>query len=70
MKKLSEELFRLNQLLGDEKKAREESEQCIFDMLKDVVSRVKSEIEYERKNRESSEETILNLLEDTCNKLN
>jgi len=39
-------------------------------MLKDVVSRVKSEIEYERKNRESSEETILNLLEDTCNKLN
>jgi hypothetical protein len=39
-------------------------------MLKDVVSRVKSEIEYQRKNREASEETILNLLEDTCNKLN
>jgi len=50
-------------------------------MLKDVVNRVKGEIEYERKNRlvskvnyfccrEASEETILNLLEETCNKLN
>ena len=47
-------------------------------MLKDVVNRIKSEIDNEKKNkyliifkyRESTEETILNLLEDTCNKIN
>lgn len=47
-------------------------------MLKDVVNRIKSEIDNEKKMRykiyirirETTEETILNLLEDTCNKLN
>ena len=39
-------------------------------MLKDVVNRVKVEVEYERKDREATEETLLKLLEDTCNKLN
>lgn len=39
-------------------------------MLKDVVNKVKSEINHERKNRENTEETLLGLLEDTCSKLN
>ena len=39
-------------------------------MLKDVVKRVKAEIDAERKEREQTEETLLNLLEDTCSKLN
>jgi hypothetical protein len=39
-------------------------------MLKEVVNRVKVEIEYERKDRETTEETLLNLLEETCSKLN
>ena len=39
-------------------------------MLKDVVNRVKNELEDERKNREYAEENLLNLLEETCNKLN
>lgn len=47
-------------------------------MLKDVVNRIKAEIDNEKKNRynalkifrETTEETILNLLEDTCNKIN
>ena len=34
-----------------EKKGREESEQAIYDMLRDVVSRIKTEIEMERKSR-------------------
>jgi hypothetical protein len=34
-----------------EKKSREESEQAIYDMLRDVVSRIKTEIEMERKAR-------------------
>ena len=33
---------------------REESEAAIFEMLKDLVSRVKSEIEEEKKLREES----------------
>jgi len=57
-------------LIDQEKNAREESESAIFDMLKDVVNRVKVEIEYERKDREATEETLLNLLEETCTKLN
>jgi len=39
-------------------------------MLKDVVSKVKTEIETEKKEREMTEETLLGLLEETCNKLN
>jgi len=39
-------------------------------MLKDVVNRVKVEVELERKDREATEETLLKLLEDTCTKLN
>jgi len=39
-------------------------------MLKDVVNRVKQDIDGERKCRENSEETLLSLLEDTCSKLN
>jgi len=38
-------------------------------MLKDLVNRVKSEIDEERKERENSQETLISLLEDACNKL-
>ena len=39
-------------------------------MLKDIVGRLRHDIELERKERESSEEALLSLLEDTCSKLN
>lgn len=39
-------------------------------MLKDVVERVKREIDNERKERQSAEESLLTLLEETCVKLN
>ena len=39
-------------------------------MLKDVVLKVKNEIEIEKKKREETEEVLLCLLEDTCSKLN
>ena len=41
----------------------------MFGMLRDLVNRVKGEIDNERKDREGSEETILNLIEEACNKL-
>jgi hypothetical protein len=39
-------------------------------MLKEMINRIKTEIETERKSREENEETLLGLLEETCNKLN
>ena len=53
-----------------EKKRREESENSIYEMMRDLVNRVKTEIESVRKERENSEETILNLIEDACDKIN
>lgn len=60
---------KLNESISTQKKGREESESSIFEMLKDLVNRVKSEIDDERKERETSQETLLTLLEDACNKL-
>lgn len=53
-----------------EKKSREETEESILELLRDMVGRIKNEIECEKKERESSEETLLSLLEETCTKLN
>jgi len=39
-------------------------------MLRDMVNKIKLEIDSEKKDREENEETLLSLLEDTCNKLN
>lgn len=47
----------------------EESEGAIFEMLKDLVSRVKSEIDEEKRTREESQESLLGLLEEACNKM-
>ena len=53
-----------------EKRAREENEQAIFDMLKDVIEKVKREIDNEKREREETEENLLGLLENACQKLN
>jgi len=57
------------ELLTD-RRAREESEEAMLAMLKDVVGRIKNDLEQERKDREATEETLLSLLEETCAKLN
>lgn len=49
MKRAGEEIRRLNESLTNQKKLREESEGAIFEMLKDLVSRVKSEIDEEKR---------------------
>ena len=48
MKHISDELVRVNNGLQQEKKNREESQEAIFDMLKDIVTRVNTEHESER----------------------
>lgn len=70
MKKFSEEIAELGKTISSQKVAREENEQAIFDMLKDVVERVKKEIEQEKNDRLETEESLLSLLEETCTKLN
>lgn len=58
------------EVLQIEKKSREETEESILELLRDMVGRIKNELESEKKERESSEETLLSLLEETCTKLN
>lgn len=70
MKRLTDEIGRLNVAQSQEKKSREEIEQTIFEMIKDVVNRVKNEIDSERRDRETTEDQLLSLLEETCTKLN
>ena len=51
MKKCSEEIVNLNELTEEERRARESSEAATYEMLKDVVSKIKAEIDNERKER-------------------
>jgi aspartokinase len=69
MKSITDELVKINNSINVERRSRDESEQSIFEMLKDVVNRVKLELDQEKKIREETEEHLLSLLEDTCNKL-
>ena len=57
-------------MLAIEKKQREEAEEAMLEMLKDIVQRMKQDIDTEKREREGTEEMLLNLLEDTCTKLN
>jgi len=39
-------------------------------MLKEMVSKIKTEIDSERRERQNNHETLLTLLEETCSKFN
>ena len=52
------------------KKAREETEETMIEMFKDMISKIKGEIDAEKGEREQAEEALLSLLEETCAKLN
>lgn len=51
MEKTVEEFGKLKEIVQAEKDMREESEQTIFNTMKEVVSRIKSEIENEKETR-------------------
>ena len=70
IKRINEESQKLVEVIQTEKKSREDTEESILELLRDMVNRIKSELESEKKERESSEETLLSLLEETCTKLN
>jgi hypothetical protein len=56
-------------MVEQERRSREETEEGILELLRDMMSRIKLEIEAEKRDRESSEEQLLGLLEDTCARL-
>ncbi len=70
MKRVEDETGKFTEILDDQKKAIEETEEAMLEILRDMINRIKVEIETERKDREENEETLLGLLEDTCTKLN
>ena len=53
-----------------ERRAREESEEQVLDLIKGMVETIRSDLNTEKQTREQSEEQLLQLLEDTCSKLN
>ncbi len=53
-----------------ERKARADSEDEIVDMLKDMLTKVRVELEGEKEERGKNEDVLLGLLETTCQKLN
>lgn len=63
-------MTRLKDLVDDEKRGREETEETMIEMFKDMINKIKSEIDNEKTEREQAEEALLTLLEETCAKLN
>ena len=68
--KITEEQERVTQLIEGERKGRSESEEEIVDMLKDMITKVRSELETEKQERGKNNDVLLGLLETTCQKLN
>ena len=64
------ETSRIRQLVEDERRGREETEESMIEMFKEMISKIKGEIDTEKTEREQAEEALLSLLEETCTKLN
>ena len=67
---MQQEMEKLKEVVDDERKGREETEETMIEMFKDMINKIKVEIENERSEREQAEESLLSLLEETCAKLN
>lgn len=66
---MNDEFLKVHNLVSNEGRQREENEDKILLALKDIMKKVKEELESERVKREDFEENIFNILEETCNKL-
>ena len=63
---LGDEVLKLQDVLKNEKRSREESQKNLYKMLEDLDEKLTSDLTIERKTRENTEETLLRLLEETC----
>ena len=64
--RVTEEQDRVTQKIETERKARADSEEEIVDMLKDMITKVRTELEGEKMERGKNEDVLLGLLETTC----
>ena len=67
--RITEETQRLVDMVMSEKKAREETEEALLEMLKAMINAMKTQLENERQERQNNQDYLINLLEDMCNKL-
>ena len=67
--RINEETQRLVDMVMAEKKAREETEEALLEMLKAMINAMKTQLENERQERQNNQDYLISLLEDMCNKL-
>ena len=67
--RITGEAQRLVDMVMSEKKAREETEEALLEMLKAMINAMKTQLENERQERQNNQDYLINLLEDMCNKL-
>jgi CRISPR/Cas system CSM-associated protein Csm2 small subunit len=56
-------------MVMNEKKAREETEEALLEMLKAMINAMKTQLENEKNERQNNQDYLINLLEDMCNKI-
>jgi uncharacterized protein (UPF0335 family) len=64
-----EEASRLGEESANEAIAREEAENALLSLIREVTERVRTDLDKERSEREAAEESLLGLLEETCSKI-
>ena len=62
--KINQEVRLCVESIEQERKQREETEEAVLEVIKDMTSKIKQEIIDEHREREENFETLLNLLED------
>ena len=67
---MTQELDKVQKLVEGEQKVRENTQEEIVEMLKEMVNKVRLDLETEKNERSKNEDVLLSLLENTCSKLN
>ena len=68
-KKLNGEMDILKDLLNSEKKTREEEENAMIEIVKEMISKLRYNLEKEKEERKINEDSMITLLENTFSKL-
>lgn len=66
---MNQQFGEVHDLIDEEKKKREDSENLFVKNLEEIMDKVKNEFKKEKKQREEFEENVFNLIEETCTKL-
>lgn len=66
---MNDEFMKAHNLIATDARQREDNEDKILSSFKDIMKKVKDELDSEKNKREHFEENIFNILEETCNKL-